>query len=470
MRLILALMLIAAAVAVAVFFADHPGHVAIVWQGWRVDTSIGVLAAAMVLLAGLAGSLALVVSALGRVPGRLRRRRAARRRRAGETALNRGLVALAAGDAGAARVQSLRAASLLDDAAIALLLAAEAAQRQGDAAEAGRAYTALLARPHTEFLGLRGLIGQALRGGDDATARRLAERARRLRPDAGWLVEGLLELQARAGDWMAAQQTLAAAMRNKTLPATPARHSQAVVLLELSRAAERRGETGAAVKLAARSQARAPDLAPAAAHHARLLRELGRRRAADRAIERAWRRAPHPELAGLYLDNRPDAAPLSRAAAVQRLIAGNPDAPESHLAIAEAALDARLWGEARHHLGRAIAAASPAGPARRLCLLVARLEEGEANAAAARDWRDRALGAPHDPCYRCARCAGDTGEWAPLCPYCGGFDTLSWQVPADRHMGGQAPLAPAVAPLMLAAPAGRGQQQTERLGDGDAIG
>ena len=42
MRRLVALVLIAASVVAAVFLADHPGRVEIVWQGWLVDTSVAV--------------------------------------------------------------------------------------------------------------------------------------------------------------------------------------------------------------------------------------------------------------------------------------------------------------------------------------------------------------------------------------------------------------------------------------------
>jgi HemY protein len=285
-----------------------------------------------------------------------------------------------------------------------------AATRQGDVAAAQQSYTALLARKQTAFLGLRGLLGQALRAGDDDAARRLAERASQLRPDADWLLESLLVLEARAGDWAAARATLAGAAQRQTQPAERVRHHQAIILHELSRAAERSGELRRAAGLAARAQALAADLAEPAAHHARLLIALGRRRAAAKAIERAWRTAPHPDLARLYLDIRPAAPPLACAASLQRLARQNPEAEESRLAIADAALAAQLWGEARRHLGLAVAAAanagSPGGPSRRLCLLMARLEESEpGDPAAARDWRDRAIGAAPDPCYVCSQSA-----------------------------------------------------------------
>ena len=462
MRAVAALVLVVAAAAGAAFFADNPGRVEIVWQGWQVETSVGVLVGAVALIVLIVAVLVLLAASLRRWPGNFRRRRAARRRRAGEAALTSALVALAAGDPAQAQVAAGRAAALLADGPfggtpVALLVAAEAATRQGDLSEASRAYAALLERPGSEFLALRGLIGQALRAGDDNVARHLAERARRLRPDARWLVDALIVLAARAGNWAAVRDTLADAARRKLLPAVLARHHRGIVLHELSRAAERDGDSRLAAGLAAKAQALAPDLAAPAAHHARLLIALGRKRAAARALERAWRTAPHPDLARLYPDLDPAAGALARVAAMQRLAAHNPEAEESRLAIAEAALAAQLWGEARHHLALAIAAppaaelspaelsppelsppgSSPPGsssavPSRRLCLLMARLEEsepGNGSGPAARAWLDRAIEAPPDPCYGCTQCGGETVAWQALCPECGEFDTLVWQRP-----------------------------------------
>ena len=120
MRWLLALFLVAAAVAGVGFVVDRPGRAEIVWQGWQVDTSVGVLVGAVALVA----LLVLLGAALGRLPRKLRRRRTARRRRAGEAALTSGVVALAAGQPAEAQLAARRAVELLDDAPMALLLAA----------------------------------------------------------------------------------------------------------------------------------------------------------------------------------------------------------------------------------------------------------------------------------------------------------------------------------------------------------
>jgi HemY protein len=149
---------------------------------------------------------------------------------------------------------------------------------------------------------------------------------------------------------------------------------------------------------------------------------------------------------------------------LERLAAQNPEARETHLALAEAALDAQLWGEARRHLEQALSAPAPpfmarlpnpaplaaldrdedaslAGPTPRLCVMMARLEEADHGAGpAAREWLDRAVIAMPDPRYVCATCGGESLEWRSLCPHCGSFDALAWRTPAWAAAGSTLPI------------------------------
>ena len=449
MRRILVLVALAAVVIAAATLADYPGSVDITWQGWEIDTSVGVLIAALVIVALALWLLFTLAGSMMRLPGRFRRNRRERRRRAGEVALTRGMVALAAGDADAAKRYAGRAEALLAHSPLTLLLAAQAAQLAGDTVTARGRYTALLDEKDGEFLALRGLIGQALQAGDSEEALRLSRRAIGLRPNAEWVFATLFALEAEAGRWEAARDVLDGATRRHLLPEARAAHHRGVILYELSLAAEAAGERRRALSLAASAVAAAPDLAAAAVRHARLLIAESKRRAARRAVERAWRVAPHRELALVWAELGGGAPALELVTWFEKLAAYNPDAAESHVAVAEAALAAQLWGEARRHLGLA-ATAGTGGPSRRLCLLWARLEEGEhPQAGAARDWLDRALAAPPDPAYVCARCGGESAGWAALCPHCRGFDTLSWREPAASplvdtalHLSGRMEAAP----------------------------
>jgi HemY protein len=454
-RGIFGLLVFAVLVAVAVFFADHPGQVEIVWQGWQVTTSVGVLVAAAVLAALLVALLFWIVSRMVGSPRVFLRRRRERRRRSGYRALTQGMVAVAAGDPHEAQRYARKADALLADPPLTLLLSAQAAQLEGDETAAKKFFTAMLDRPETEFLGLRGLLNQALQMGDRGTALRLTQRAMTLRPGTPWVVQSLFDLEAREGRWEAAHQTLAQAVKRRTIPRERARHHRGVILYELGRAAVANGDRRRGINLAAQAQGLAPDLATPAAHHARLLLDDRRTGPAAKAVERAWRTAPHPELVQVYGAIHAGEPPLARVKRVERLAAQNPGARESHLALAEAALDAQLWGEARRHLDKALTAAaarpiakpassnplsSPsvgegeggriAGPTPRLCLLMARLEEAEHGAGGdMRGWLDRAVNATPDPRYVCTSCGGESLEWRSLCPHCSSFDTLAWRTP-----------------------------------------
>jgi HemY protein len=440
MRRLVGAVVVAALVGGAVFFADRPGKVAIVWQGWQIDTSVGVLVGAAALVAvALAAALSLLV-ALVRMPAALVRRRRERRRRAGYVALTRGMVAVAAGDAHEAARFARQADLLLAEPPLTLLLSAQVAQLDGDERAARNFFTAMLNRPETRFLGLRGLFNQARRDGDNAEALRLAEEARKLHPHTKWVVESLFDLQARAAQWQAARDTLAEAGKRRLFPDGVARRHRGVILHELSLAAEMEGDRRRAVALAAQAQALVPELAAPACRHARLLHTMGRDRLAAKAIERAWRNLPHPALAQAWTALQPDEAPLARLRRCERLASANPGARESQLMLAQAALDARLWGEARLHLERA-ELADPRGPTPRLCALRARLEDAEPGAAGnGRDWLDRAVAAPPDPRYVCSACAAESQEWHTLCPHCGGFDTLAWRLPLQAVLRSAAAL------------------------------
>jgi HemY protein len=303
-----------------------------------------------------------------------------------------------------------------------------------------------------------------LRAGDRGTALRLTERAATLRPDTIWAVESLFELEASEGRWDAALETLAQAVKRRIIPRERARHHRGVILYELSRAALAGGDRARGRNLAAQAQALTPDLAAPAAHHARALLQDGRTGPVAKAVERAWRTIPHPDLSQVYSAIHNGTPPLDRLKSFERLAAQNPDARETHLTLAEAALDAQLWGEARRHLEQALSAPAPpviarlpnpapfsasepdedirlAAPTPRLCLMMARLEEAEHGVGpGSREWLDRAVTAMPDPRYVCATCGGESLEWRSLCPHCGSFDTLAWRTPAWAAAGATLPI------------------------------
>ncbi len=451
MRTLPALIIIACLVAAAAFIAAQPGSVVLTWEGRHIYTTVARLGFGVVLLAMLAAALFHLLRKLLGGPRAFLRARRERRRREGYRALTQGMVAVAAGDAEEAQKFARKADVLLAEPPLTLLLSAQAAQLSGDEQAARNYFKAMLDRPETEFLGLRGLVMQALRGGDEAAALGFIERARRLRPRTPWVMSSLFELQARAGRWQEAEATLVEAVKRKALPEAATRHHRAVLLHERSRAAEAGGDTREALQLAAKAHGAELGFAPAAARYAALLRVAGRARHALRALEASWRIAPHPALAEEWAALFAEETPVARMQQMDRLAAANPEHVESRLAQARAALAARLWGEARRHLealGARLGDNAPAVPPR-ICRLMAELEEAQHDdMAATRAWLARAATTPAlDPTWVCGACGGETPEWNAVCPSCRAFASLAWRLP-----GGGARLLPPAESLMPALP------------------
>ncbi len=420
------LLKLAIVIAVAIWLVERPGTVSVQWLGYAIETSFTVA-----LLIGLA---ALGVAALGyrlirgvlRTPTRIRRYSRARKRERGYRALTQGMVAVAAGDAPTARKMARRADGLLNEPPLTMLLSAQAAQLQGDERAAQEYFTAMLDRPETAFLGLRGLLTQAIKTGDRVEALRLARKARGLQPNTPWLLGTLYDLEARAGDWAAAEGTLQQAIQAGAIPTEDGRRHRTVLLLERSFEAERRGRGDAALSHAQSAHDLMPGFVPASARLARLLVAAGKLKPAAKVVERTWRDSPHPDLADAYREVLNGYDPLARVKLFEKLLTQAPNHAESHIALARVALDAKLWGEARDHLKHALAIA----PSRRLFRLLAELERNERHdEAAARDWMAKAAAAPADPAWTCGSCNAVSHAWGGLCGHCGAFDSLEWKAP-----------------------------------------
>lgn len=410
-RVLLTLVVAIIVLAIAWLIAGLPGTVtATIGQTiiqMQVSVAVlGLLAAILVVYIVLR-----LLGAIWRLPRTIALRRGLRRRRAGDVATTRALVALAAGDTAEARREAGRARRLTGDTAQSLLIAAEAGRLAGREDEAERAFTTLTRRPDAAFLGYRGLLRQAVERGEWEKAAKLARDAETAHPGAVWLRSERTRLAIHAGNW---SDALALA------------DSEAPKAALAAAAAEAEPDPARALKLARQAWKDDSTLAPAALAYARRLRASGSERRAQAVIRQTWQRAPHPDLAAFVLE--PITDKLARAKAAQQLAEANPLNPESRLLLARTALDAGLVGEARR---QAEAARDTGLNQRRLWLLFAEIEEAEggeteAGRHAQREALRRAAAADPDPVWVCSACNTPQAAWHAACPACGAAGTLHW--------------------------------------------
>jgi HemY protein len=426
---------LAIVVGLALWLVSQPGTARIDWHGYVVQTSAALLGAAILVLVLVFFQFFKAWRWFRDGPRFWRLNRTIDRIEKGQEQIAKGLVAIAAGDAANAGRLAVRARKLLGATTSTRFLQAQASQLAGDHTAAKEIFRTMTAEKEGAVLGYRGLIMAAVREGNWEEAERLVDSLRRLHPATPWLSLIRFELAARRRNWDEASEALAKAASAKLLDAPRAKRHQAALLVAASDEQTRQGNAQQALQLAEKAMKNAPDWMPAAialaskqllAHHVRTAR---------RTIERAWTRAPHPQLAALYQASSKSANSLSVYKHMERLVRANPDHPVSRMALAETALDADLWGEARRNL--APLAASPKAT-QGVFRLLARLERRESgNEQEAADWLMKAAEAPPDPCWLCTSCGSSHATWKVMCTDCGTFNALEWQTPGIGRNGGK---------------------------------
>lgn len=387
------LLLAALFLALAWWVGGLPGDVTAHAGPYIITTSTP---AALLLLFLIAALFTVMLRVMGGILGTPRQVADWRRRKnaaAGEVAAQRGLVALAAGDAAAASAQALRAKKLLGETPLAVWLRAEAAHLAGDAAGAKAAYKALTAIKEMRFLGHRGLLRASLAEADHEGAKTHAAHAEDAYPGAAWTRAQRLELALKEQNFVRALGLT----REKTEVA-------ALAVAAGGRAATAREK----LRYARMALQAVPDFAPAVAAASQALRAVGKPRATRKMVLVAWKTAPHPLLADAWF--APEATPIERAQDAVALAAANPGHVESEILLARTALDAGLVAEAKRHAEAALAAGPDNGRA-----------QGILDAL-----QDRPA-APVRSAWTCVVCHNTAPDWVPLCPACGKPGTLQWR-------------------------------------------
>jgi len=420
--------LIAVAFGLA-WLIERPGEVTLSWQGYRIETSF--LVGLAVLLAAVA-ALVMIWNILRypfRLPPAMSVANRARRREKGYAALSRGIVAVGMGDARLASKAAAEVQRLLPGEPLALLLTAEAAQLTGDHRAVEAAFKEMTRRDHTRLLGLRGLHAHAHRRGDLELAHHFASTAHDIAA-LPWTATAVLERHVAAKDW---QNALAVLENSGNLIDRTTRDRQRAVLTTAIALSKEQISPDEALRLARSAIKRAPDLVPAVALAARLLIRKGGARKAAKIIETAWRLAPHPELAKLYLDPRPGDSGADRLARAHILAKLSPRDFESRMALASAAITACDYKSAREAMLPMIE--GDERPTARVCLLMAEIEEAEhGETGYAREWLARASRAPRDACWIAGGVMSE--QWLPASPVTGKLDAFVWQRPDERPSAG----------------------------------
>ncbi len=418
------------------WIADNPGLVKITLPaqgdgagGREIELTLMVAVVATVsIIAGVIVTW-IVGSSIWRSPEIFSRWRQGRRKDRGYSALSRGMIAAAAGDTQTARKLTRESGKLLKEEPLVSLLDAQTALLEDNRKVAQEKFTHMLEEPETRLLGLRGLYIEAERQNEKEAAAHYAERAMELAPEAAWAGTALLRHQSNSNDWEGALKTLEINRWSNKL--SKAQNNRLKAVLQTARAMKLEDqEPDQAKTLALSAHKLAPELVPAAVIAARISSRLGDYKRASKLLEATWKLEPHPEIADAYVHVRSGDSAADRLKRAKLLASKRTNHMEGQFAIADAAIDAKDWKEAR----AALAAILRNSPTERACLLMADIEEAEhGDRGRMRDWLSRAVRAPRDPAWTADGYV--TEHWAPISPISGKLDAFEWKVPVEM-LGG----------------------------------
>ncbi|MEQ8406622.1 MAG: heme biosynthesis HemY N-terminal domain-containing protein [Oceanicaulis sp.] len=389
-RLVLTVVLCVVTAVIAVFLTLNPGLVSVQFLGVNAEAPFALAAGVLILSTFLLVFAWWLVAKLWGAPDAFRKFRRSRRREQGFDALERALIASAAGQGSLAVRQASRAEALLDRPALSRLLAARAAEAAGDLESAETHYEAMLEDQKTRLVAQRGLTNIAEARGEPARAIPYASEAFERAGGARWAFDALFANQIADSRWAAAETTLTEGERRGHVESAAAKRMRAVLLTAEARRIEAEDPETAA-KLAERAADASPGFAPAAELAGRLLARARRHRKAAELLEDAWKRHPHPALARAYGELRKSDTKAKRAERLRELAGMNADHRESRLLKAETAIDLANAEGARAALAPLLA--QPPVSAR-VCVLAARLDQLEGDEPGARRWMARAAHAP----------------------------------------------------------------------------
>lgn len=228
-RFVLAITVAVMTAFLGAFLALNPGRAVFEFLGERMEMPFVVAVAILFVSTFLLFVAIWAVYKLWTSPDKFKNLYARRRKEQGFDALERALIASAAGDGETAVRQAARADALLDRPALSQLLAARAAEAAGNLEGAEDHYQTLLEDPKTRVVARRGLAQLAHDRADHELTIEHATDAFEKAKGARWAFDALFDAQVAQADWQTAHSTLNEGERRKHIPADRARRRRAVV-------------------------------------------------------------------------------------------------------------------------------------------------------------------------------------------------------------------------------------------------
>ena len=265
-------------------------------------------------------------------------------------------------------------------------------------------YKQLAKKTETQKAGLHAMINEHIERGEIILAIEEVEKLLNKNPKQDWILNEAFSLYILNEEWKKALTCLENLYKLKAIDVKQYNYQKAVLLVKLDQGFE-------AFKLS-------PSLPIAA-----IMAAKEKPQKAEKIYQRAWEEHPCFEVYEAYVKLYAKENSLSRYKHVLKLCAANKNAKINPLVIADAAINAQLWSEAKKELNGYLVN-NPLTI--NIGLQMVRIEiEANHNLKEAQKWIEKTSRLETSLDYICYKCGYKTVDWLDRCPVCNQFAGLN---------------------------------------------
>ena len=388
------LILVLALIFIVLWLMENPGEASFIWLGYEVQTSMAVLIGLIIAVSAVVYILRIPVSFVRWVHRSFERRQAEFREKLVFQILN----AYLAQDAHTQNDLYKKIDKSFSVKSPYGLLLKQLLKPSAQTADA------LAGIPLTALAGAKGQIMSKETENSPVEALDIALKTASKYPHTAWLTADIFRLQIKLNRWDDSLKTLEELKTSRALDKGVYLSQKAAILLQLDKAKEA-FET-------------APFMTEAALRYATEVPEK-----AASVLKKAWKKNPSWSIYKAFTALLDKSKPLSAYKKAERFIESAPVNPLTHLALADAALMAHLWGQAGKELDIYLAAYPVNVPAVEMKIYLEK--EANNNKDEAAKWEEKLQKAGTFTPYTCAHCGRGASEWTALCPSCHTLGSLN---------------------------------------------
>ena len=335
-----------------------------------------------------------------------------------------GMIALANKDyKGAIRSSESIAKHLDHNPSLSLLLKSEVYKIEKKLPELQNIYEEMSKNSNTAILGYRGLMEQYLQAHDFHHAYIYGEKLFNINPYVEKIYETLVNIIAKTSHWQQLLIITDKALSKKIIDKQTYQENKAIAYFEIAKI-KKNSDRDDAIRLIEKAIKFKKNFQPFISFYIELLIDNKQYGQAKKFLRKAWSDLPHLNYQqGItILANN---LGISFQELAKYIVGSNSTKEESKILLTEAAIDNSKWQEARNQIKDLL----DVRPKREICLLMARIEEGDNNdIQKINSWKLRAKNGDISSLWVCSITKKSQNEWSSLSSG-GHFNSLVWKQP-----------------------------------------